>query len=606
MQFALGQAVSQPIYDVICVPNVMLPLRDGTRLATDLYLPAHGCDRVAGTFPCLLIRTPYDRAGSRGTGEFYARRGYAFAAQDVRGRFASEGDFYGFMNEGPDGYDTVEWLAAQSWCNGKVGTLGSSYCAAVQSALAALNPPHLAAMIVQFGPSSYYHSAMRHNGALEQRFLVYAFSMAASSKEARRNPGLAKVFNDATQHVWDYLKEGPIRKGTTPLQLLPLAEQWALDLQEHVCYDEHWQAPGWGGRPYYDVQADVPTLYVGGWYDTYTRSTAEDFVALHGRRRGPVHLLYGPWTHGGVGVPEAGDLSFAPEGGVRYEQDVRLPWFDQWIKGLDLGLAEAPPVRYFLMGSGTSSAPAGKTIPFGIGWRESSAWPPVNTVATPFYFHADGSLQTTAPEEAESSTTYVHDPKSPVPTIGGNLSAMPLPAGGFDQRGDARFPGGTPGLPLSARADVLCFQTEPLAEDIEITGPVSVRLFVSSTAPDTDFTAKLIAVLPPSPGYPGGAAINLTDSVGRLRFREGYEEEKLGVPGQVYELSFELYPTACRFAQGQRIRVDIASSNYPRFDVNPNTGGNLATERVRRTAENTLHHDASHPSCILLPVQPTV
>jgi putative CocE/NonD family hydrolase len=603
MQFAPCPNASESAYDVVCVPNVMLPLRDGVRLATDLYFPARGVDRVAGELPAIVIRTPYDRTGSRGTGEFYARRGYVFASQDVRGRFASEGDFYGFKNEGPDGYDTVEWLASQPWCNGKVGTLGSSYCGAVQSALAALNPPHLSAMVVQFGPSSYYHSAMRHNGALELRFLVYAFGMAASSKEARANPALAKAFNDASQHVWDYLREGPIRKGTTPLQLLPIYEQWALDLQEHVCYDEHWRAPGWGGRPYYDERADVPTLFVGGWYDTYTRSTCENFVGLHGRQENPVHMLIGPWTHSAVGVPEAGDLTFAPDGGVRYEADVRLPWFDQWLKGMDQGLDAAPPVRYFLMGRNPSLPESGSKIPFGQGWRDAHSWPPAGTSLRPFFFHADGALCASEPSEPHASTTYVYDPAKPVPTIGGNLSAMPLPAGGFDQKGDARFPGGTVGLPLSARADVLSFQTELLTDDIEIAGPVQVRLFVSSTAPDTDFTAKLVAVLPPSPGYPAGAAINLTDSICRLRFRDGYETEELGVPGTVYELVFDLYPTACRFMAGQRIRVDISSSNYPRFDTNPNTGGDLARERCRRTAENTLHHSSQYPSHILLPVQ---
>lgn len=592
-----------PEHDVLCVPNVMLPLRDGVALATDLYFPATGCERSPGTFPCLLIRTPYDKTGSRGCGEFYARHGYVFAAQDVRGRYASPGEFYGFKNEGPDGYDSVEWLAAQPWCDGKVGTLGSSYCAAVQSALASLAPPHLAAMIVQFGPSSYYHSSMRHNGALELRFLVYAFTMAASSREAQASPAIRDALNQASAQVWDYLREGPIRRGTTPLCLLPNYEKWALDLLEHVCYDEHWQAPGWGPRPHYEQHADVPTLYVGGWYDTYTRSTVENFLALRDRGSGPVQMLIGPWTHAEVGVPRAGDLSFAPEGGIRFEEDVRLPWFEQWLKGRDLGLAQAPPVRYFLMGAKADAAPARPPIPFGVGWRESTDWPPPATRPVPFYFHADGGLSTAPPEATDSATTYLHDPAHPVPTIGGNLSAMPLSAGGFDQRGDKRFPGGVPGLPLAARADVLCFQTEPLTEDLEIAGPVQIRLFVSSTAPDTDFTAKLLAVLPPTPAFPGGAAINLTDSIGRLRFREGYEKEVLGVPGQVYELAFELYPTACRFAKGQRLRVDIASSNYPRFDLNPGTGGNLATERLRRTAENTLHHSASHPSCILLPVQ---
>ena len=583
----------------------MVPLRDGVRLATDLYFPARNGAPAAGRFPAILLRSPYDKDGDRATGEFYARRGYVYAAQDVRGRFASEGEFYAFKNEAPDGVDTVEWLAAQPWCDGKVGTLGSSYCAAVQSALASLAPAHLAAMVVQFGPSSYYHSAMRQNGALELRFLIFAFGMAASSQEAQRDPVLKKALEDACARVWGYLKPGPLRRGATPLHLHPAYEEWAMDLQEHICYDEHWRAPGWGPRPFYDRHANVPTLYVGGWYDTYTRGTIENYLALSQRQKSPVHLLIGPWTHGGVGMPEAGDLSFKPDGGVRYEEDVRLPWFDQWLKGRDLGLAATPPVKYYVMGDNVQSAPQeGKIIPYGAGWREAPAWPPPGTVLTPFYFHSGGGLARQAPAGAmDSATTFLFDPENPVPTIGGNLSAMPLPAGGFDQRGDPRFVGGEPGVPLAARPDVLCFATAPLPADVEIVGPVTVRLFVSSSAPDTDFTAKLLDLFPPTAAYPDGAAINLTDSIGRLRFRDGYEEPKLATPGTVCELSFELYPTACRFRQGHRIRVDISSSNYPRFDVNPNTGAAPGQDSLRCQAMNTLHHSAAWPSCILLPVQ---
>jgi putative CocE/NonD family hydrolase len=592
-------------YDVFVARNAMVPLRDGVRLATDLYYPGRNGQRAPGLFPAILMRTPYAKDGDRATGEFYARRGYVYAAQDVRGRFASEGAFYAFKNEGPDGVDVVGWLGAQPWCDGKVGTLGSSYCAAVQSALASLAPPHLAAMVVQFGPSSYYHSAMRHNGALELRFLVYAFSMAASSTEALRDPTLKKTLDDACAKVWEYLKPGPLRRGATPLHLLPAYEEWALDLQDHICYDEHWRAPGWGPRPFYGQHADVPTLYVGGWYDTYTRGTVENFSALVQRQTKPVHLLIGPWTHGGVGVPEAGDLTFQPDGGVRYEEDVRLPWFEQWLKGRDLGLATAAPVKYYVMGDRASTPPPeGKTIPYGIAWRDAPDWPPPVTVLTPFYFHSGGKLDKHPPAApADSATTFLFDPENPVPTIGGNLSAMPLPAGGFDQRGDPRFVGGEPGVPLAARPDVLCFMSKPLAEDLEIAGPVKVILFVSSSAPDTDFTAKLVDVFPPTAAYPDGAAINLTDSIGRLRFREGYEEWKLAEPGTVYDLIFELYPTACRFRKGHRIRVDISSSNYPRFDVNPNTGEHPGKAQVRCSARNTLHHSSAYRSCILLPVQ---
>ncbi|OGV83507.1 MAG: hypothetical protein A3K18_07735 [Lentisphaerae bacterium RIFOXYA12_64_32] len=595
--------LSAPEYDVILAPNVRAPLHDGVKLATDIYLPARGCDRVPGRFPALLIRTPYNKEGSRGVGEFYARRGYVLAAQDVRGRYQSEGEFYGFRDEGPDGYDAVEWVAAQSWCDGKVGTFGASYCAAVQSALASFNPPHLAAMIVQFGPSSYFHSAMRQNGALEMRFLVYAFSMAASSKEALADPVLRQALEHASAHVWDYLHAGPIRKGTTPLRLVPSYEQWAIDLQTHVTYDEHWKHAGFGPRPHYDRHADVPTLYIGGWYDTYTRSTVENFIALRARQKRPVHLLMGPWTHGGAGVPEAGDLSFLPDGGARWEPDIQLPWFDQWLKGRDTGRAAAAPVRYFVMGAGTEPVAADTVVRCGGEWREAQAWPPAGTTLKPFFLHPDSTLRTTAPAAgADSETTFLFDPANPVPTIGGNLSAMPLPAGGFDQRGDRRFPGGVLDLPLSARADVLSFVTEPLEADLEIVGPVRAQLFVSSTAPDTDFTAKLIDVWPTTRDRPTGAAIGITDSIGRLRFRDGYESEKLATPGEICELSFELYPTACRFRKGHRIRVDISSSNYPRFDLNPNTGGPLGQDLRRRTAENTVHHSAKHPSCLVLSV----
>lgn len=588
--------------DLLVESNVMVPLRDGVRLATDIYLPAHDGERVSEPRPLILTRTPYNKLNHRETAARCVSAGYVFAAQDVRGRYESEGEFYPFAHEGPDGYDAVEWLAAQPWCDGQVGTMGQSYEAAVQSALACLRPPHLSAMVVTYGPSSYYHHAMRHNGVLELRFLIYAFSMASTSPAALADPTLKAALEAACADIWSWVHAAPIHAGDSPLRLTPSYERWLRDILTHAAYDDYWRLPGYGPRPYYDTHADVPTLYIGGWYDSYTRSTVENFVELSRRQSAPVQMLMGPWHHGGAGMPEAGDLSFAPEGGLDDYLGLRLSWFDRHLKGDESAWTQQHAVRYFVMGGGAGLQEGSRTIRHGGQWRDADGWPPPGCSPTPWYLHADGSLSPEPPTDEPPPTRYTFDPAHPVPTVGGNLSAIPTPPGGFDQRCDERFPLAEGTLPLSARRDVLSFVTEPLEEDIEIAGPIEVRLFVSTDAPDTDFTAKLIDVYPPGPSYPDGCALNLTDSIARLRFRGGYEQEELAEPHEVYELRFELYPTANRFVTGHRIRVDISSSNYPRFELNPNTGGRLGVDRRRRCAENALHHGASCPSQIVLPV----
>ena len=596
------QACSAPTYDAYVERNTLVPMRDGVRLATDVYLPARSGTVVRDAFPGILIRTPYDKEGQAADGKYFAERGYVAAIQDVRGRYASEGVFYAFAHEGPDGYDAVEWLAAQPWCDGQVGTTGASYCAAVQSALASLNPPHLAAMIPIYGPASYFHSSMRQNGVLELRFYVYALSMASSSKEAAADPALKAALDRANASIWDWVKAYPIRRGCSPLALVPSYEQWCIDIATHVTYDEYWQKPGYGPRPWFDQHADVPTLYVGGWYDTYTRNTLENFVELGRRQERAVHLLMGPWTHGGAGAANAGDASFAPDGGLSDFRAVQLRWFDHWLKHLPTGLERAQPVRYFVMGGGPGPEDGSRAIRHGGTWKTATSWPPPDMLPTPFYLCADGGLRRTPQASGPESTTYQFDPATPVPTIGGHLSAIPIPAGGFDQRCDPRFPFASGNLPLSSRPDVLCFATEPLKRDLEIAGPIRVRLWVSTDGPDTDFTAKLIDWHPPAGAYPAGCALNLTDSIIRLRFRNGFEKEELAVPGDVCEVTFELYPSANVFAQGHRLRIDISSSNYPRFELNPNTGGVLGEDRCQRVAVNTLFHSATCPSQIVLPV----
>ncbi len=604
-------------YEVLSESNVMVPMRDGVRLATDLYFPTFQGQKAVGKFPVILERTPYDKAAPRNVakGKYFARRGYVCAIQDVRGRFRSEGEWYPFAKEAPDGYDTVEWLGTQTWSDGKVGTIGDSYAGSAQAALATLNPPHLATMIVAVGASNYYHSSMRQNGALEQRFLIYAFRMAITSKEAEADPALQMALVKAfTRQLPEIVKQFPLKKGATILHRLPLYEQWAIDIQTHGDYTEYWKQRGFAPSEYYQEHADVPTLYLGGWYDSYARNTCESYVALSKLKKSPQRLLMGPWTHGAYEVTFGGDLDFGPEAHINY-LDLKLAWFDHYLKGMDTEVADWPPVRIFTMGTGNgkrviSGAPGINTeypgrIHHGGYWRNETDWPLPGTSFTAYYLHAGGLLSPEKPAPHASSSHFTFDPSHPVPTIGGGISAADsiMRPGAFDQRGRPDFFGCQNTLPLNMRQDILTFQTPPLEEELEVTGPITMHLWASSSALDTDFTAKLIDVYPPSVEYPEGLAVNLTDSIIRARYRHGWEKAELLTPGQPYEFVFPLYPTSNLFQKGHRIRLDISSSNWPRFDVNPNTGGPLGYEHCYKIAHQTVYHSCACPSHIVLPIQ---
>ena len=607
-------------YDVDCGPDVMVHMRDGVALATDIYFPCLDGRRVEGRFPIILERTPYHKRSPTlvTNGRYFASRGYVCVIQDVRGRFKSEGEWYPFAKEAPDGYDTVEWLASQPWSDGHVGTMGGSYAGSDQCALATLDPPHLSTMIVTVGASNYYHSSMRQNGALEQRFHVYVFRMAITSKEAEADPTLReeliKVF---TQELPDIVNRFPLKEGATILRELPSYERWAIDIVTHGEYDDYWKQRGYAISEYYDEHADVPTLYLGGWYDSYARNTCESFVALSKIKKSPQRLLMGPWTHGAHELTYAGDLDFGTEAHINYN-DLRLAWFDHYLKGVRSEVADWSPVRIFTMGTGDGrrtilGAPGDLSgypgyVNHGGYWRNEPDWPLPGTRFTPYYLHRDGSLSPDRPKDGVPSqppSTYTFDPGDPVPTIGGGISAaepIMLP-GAYDQRGRPGFHGCKDTLPLNARSDVLIFQTPALEEDTEVTGPIEVRLWAASSATDTDFTAKLVEVYPPGPEYPEGLVINVTDSIIRARYRNGWDKPELLTPGQPYEFIFRLYPTSNLFRKGHRIRLDISSSNWPRFDVNPNTGGPLGREGSYQLATQSIYHDADHPSHVMLPLQ---
>ena len=618
MNMSANYQGSHQEYDVICKRNVTVAMRDGVKLATDIYFPATGGRRAEGQFPVILERTPYNKASPALTtaGKYFARRGYVCALQDVRGRFASEGEWYAFAKEAPDGHDTVEWLGTRDWSNGKVGTMGDSYAGSDQGALATLSPPHLSTMIVAVGASSYFHSSMRHNGALEQRFLMYAFRMATTSKEAEADPALkAALIKAYTERLPELVRQFPLREGATILHRLPSYERWAIDILTHGDYDAYWKQRGYAISEYYEEHADVPTLYLGGWYDSYSRNTCESYLGLSKLKSSPQVLLMGPWTHGAYELSYSGDLYFGTEAIINYK-DLKLAWFDHYLKGKHTEVADWSPVRIFTMGTGDGSrailgAPGveaeypGRTN-HGGHWRSAPDWPLTGTNFTPYFLHGDGALSTDLPGNGEPPpSTYTFDPRDPVPTIGGGISAADTITrpGAFDQRGRPDFFGCKDTLPLNTRGDVLTFQTPSLQGDVEVTGPIEMHLFASSSCVDTDFTAKLIDVYPPNTEYPEGLAFNITDSIIRARYRNGWTEPELMTPGEPYEFVFQLYPTSNIFKKGHRIRLDISSSNWPRFDVNPNTGGPLGRERRYLPAHQTIYHDAGRPSHIILPIQ---
>lgn len=613
--------------------DVMVPMRDGVRLATDVYRPTGPHGVVGDPLPVLLHRTPYNKVTTEeydGWAHMFARRGYVAVLQDCRGCFGSGGELDFLVGEAPDGQDTVRWLRAQPWCDGQVGTWGTSYCGWTQTATAAAGTEGLAAMVPNQSGSNGYTSSIRHGGAMELRIIAWAFLHSARNarRDPAREPWLDAALNIGAPTFGDWLQRWPIRPGATQLALDPAYERSALRLLTGADHSEFWQDPGLNPAAHLDAFTDAPILLMGGWYDSYTRGTFELYEGLAARKKGPVRVVVGPWVHGGTGEPAAGDVWFGHDAALDFA-GTHLRWYDRWLKGIPTGADGDAPVRIFVMGGGSGERGPNGLLCHGGRWRDEQEWPLRRARPTPYYLHGDGGLRPVAPDEHDSATTYRFDPADPVPSIGGNVSSLtelaPLPSGiadptrtfpfentrglldpgGFDQREAAGVFGCRPPyLPLAARRDVVVFQSDPLPAAVEVTGPVEVRLWVTSSALDTDFTAKLLDVYPPSQWYPFGYALNLTDSIMRLRYRTSFRAPELLTPGDVVELTITLYPTSNLFAAGHRIRLDVSSSNFPRFDVNPNTGEPIGRDRRRVVADNTVFHDATRPSHVILPVVP--
>lgn len=556
----------QPNHEVEMRLDVRVAARDGVELSTDLYLP-----RGPGRFPTVLMRTPY----SNNTDQMVekarrlANHGYVCAVQDCRGRWDSGGQYYPFR-EGEDGYDTQEWIGCQAWSDGRIGMAGGSYVGAVQWQSA----PHRSRFLTCIAPRviccDYYSGLVYPGGAFQLNV------MATWGLRTNAQTGQTIDFHNWTEAF-------------RALPLITLDEQAGRSLPfwkdwvQHAAYDRYWEEFN-GEKRWAEVA--VPALNMGGWYDLYAPQAFTNFNGLRLHGGSPAarqsRLIVGPWPHALSLSTRTGDVDFGINSMVDLEA-LELRWLDHWLKGVDNGIDREPPVRLFIMGVNQ--------------WRDEHEWPLARTQWQKWYLHSrgnantvigSGALSTESPEQ-ETPDGFTYDPEFPVPTRGGTNCCSPaiVPWGPYDQRC------------LEMRSDVLCYTSEPLATDLEVTGPIKMVLHAATDGRDTDWTAKLVDV------SPTGYAMNLCDGIIRARYREGFSSPKLLDPGKVYEYTIEVGVTGNVFRRGHRIRLEVSSSNFPHFDRNLNTGHDLGLDAEMQQAHQTVCHSREYPSHLVLPVVPT-
>ena len=573
-------AWSQSVVDVVVERNVVMKTRDGVALRADIYHQAG-----KGKYPVLLERTPYNKSGAEDFERAAALRGYLVVVQDVRGRYASEGDWYPFKYEMNDGYDTVEWAAALPNSNGRVGMWGGSYVGATQMLAAIGHPPHLAAICPVVTASNYHENWTYQGGAFEQWFDESWTSGLAQDTANRALRGQTNAMIGSSVLP---LKNYPVFNLTVPhdpteltKQLAPYFEDWL----DHTEYDSYWKQ--WAiDENYASIQ--VPALTIAAWYDIFQGGSLLNFQGLkahagNDNARAQQRLVVTIGGHAGSGR-KIGSVDFGPAAAEYDEHALTLTWYDYLLQGKQNEFA-TQKVKIFVMGINQ--------------WRSEDSWPLERAKETRYFLHSEGkansvtgngSLSTTAAkqESHESTDSYVYDPATPVQTIGGPLCCDPehLPAGPRDQK------------TVEARPDVLVYSTPPLDHDVEVTGPVTLDLFATSSAVDTDFTGKLVDV------GPDGFARNLTEGILRARYRDSRSEAKPIEPGKAVEYKIDLWSTSNVFLKGHSIRLEVSSSNFPRFDRNLNTGKSAATDSAVVKATQTILHDADHPSALILPVIP--
>ena len=564
-------AQSQTLYQVVVENGVRIKMRDGVSLVADVYRP-----RGEGKFPVLLERTPYDRKGESSMAYELSSHGYVVVLQDTRGRYESGGDFYPFRDESQDGFDTVEWAAKLDYADGKVGMFGGSYVGATQMLAAMARPPHLVAIFPYVTGSDYYDGWTYQSGVLMQWFTSsWTSLLAVDTLRRRAEENLRPKEWVATLPVENY----PLLTLPAPVSLAPYFRDW----MDHERSDAYWQR--WRISDHYR-EMNVKGLHAAGWHDLFLKGSIKNYTGLHTEASDPdvragQRLLIGPWAHAPTSSEgKVGDVVFG-RNAVLDMTGTALKWFDYTLKGLQNDFAEAAPVRIFIMGENV--------------WRDEHEFPLARTRYTKYYLHSargangptsDGELAPTAPG-SERPDQFEYDPKNPVPTIGGRLCCgVAVPPGPFDQR------------PNESRTDVLIFSTPRLEKDLEVTGFVSLDVYASTSAVDTDFTALLADV------DQSGYARFLTDGVVRARYRDGTERPEEVVPGKVYKYTIDLWATSNVFKKGHRLRLYISSSNFPRFNRNPNTGESMLGASRMVNARQTVYHDGKYSSSLTLPVIP--
>lgn len=585
--FALlaGAAIAAPVEfppayppaNEISVDNlVAVPMRDGVKLYADVYRPAK-----EGRYPVIVCRTPYSTERYPNAYEaavFFSRRGYVYVYQDVRGRHESEGKWEPFRNDIEDGYDTVEWAAAQPWSNGKVGMEGGSYLGHVQWRAAMSQPPHLVAIFPAVAATSLYHDWITLNGGWR---LSFNFGWGPVRQESRimQNTGPHMQPEASVDIGFDRLqKHLPL---DSMQELAGRHAQFYRDWIAHPDYDDYWKKLN--AEEVFE-RIGVPVHTMGGWFDIFSQGTLRGYAGMSSKgktetiRKGS-RMIIGPWGHGAS--RKYGEIDFGTHAMVEIDS-LKLRFFDKWLKGENNGLDREPPVTLFVMGKNV--------------WRQENEYPLARTQYKKMYLASgggantafgDGRLSWDAPSANSKPDQFRYDPMNPVPSRGGNnCCGTPTVAGPVDQRA------------IEARGDVLVYTSDVLSKDMEATGPVKVVLYASTDGPDTDFIAKLVDV------FPDGRAINVAEGIVRGRYREGADKPKLLDAGKTYEFTIDMVGTSNMFQKGHRIRVDVTSSHFPQFDRNPNTGEPFGKSAKTRVALQTIHHSGDRASHVLLPVIP--
>jgi len=569
---ALPEMVRAQSDSVAVERDVPAKMRDGITLKADIYRP-----KGDGKYPVLLQRTPYDKRWTEGFARKAAARGYIVVLQDVRGRFTSEGEWYPFRHESQDGYDTIEWAATLPQANGRVGMFGGSYVGATQMLAAIASPPHLAG-IAPFVTASNYHENWTYQGGVFEQWFNQSWTTGLAENTLDRS-----VWKNSNALLWKDtlpLDAYPVLALPDPKTLAPYYADWLA----HPSYDDYWKAVSLEEN-YAHIQ--VPCLHIAAWYDIFLGGSLRNYELLKTRagseaaRNGQRLLVEIGGHSGGSDQKKIGDVDFGPQ--APYDNDeVVLKWYDFLLKGEQNEFAGKKRARIFVMGKNE--------------WRDEDDWPLARAKTTKYFLHSDGKANGSAgtgqlgveSPAKEAADSFVYDPANAVPTTGGPLCCDPshLATGPRDQR------------TVEERKDVLVYTTPAFTKDTEVTGSISLDLFAASSAKDTDFTAKLVDV------WPDGFAQNLTEGILRVRYRNSMERPEPGKPGEVYHLALDLWATSNVFLPGHRLRLEISSSNFPRFARNLNTGGDSATSPHVATATNTIYHDKEHPSALVLPVVP--